>query len=171
MDDDRGEIENLMARYCELYDDGDFDGYARLFEHGHVVGPWSTLTGPDEIRTFHEGNAILYDGLPLTRHVTTNVQIRVDASGLAASGRCYVTIYQATPDFPLQVVYVGRYVDAFAKIDGAWWFTERKAEPLLVGDLSRHGRVALRPGIPDGSDVDELAAATRALGGRRPTDD
>jgi hypothetical protein len=49
-----------------------------------------------------------------------------------------VTIFQATPTFPLQVIYVGQYVDALAKIDGTWWFTERRAVPQLVGDLSAH---------------------------------
>ncbi len=64
MDSDRGQIENLLARYCELYDAGDFAGYAELFAHGRVAGPLSTLHGADEVRAYHEENCLLYDGSP-----------------------------------------------------------------------------------------------------------
>lgn len=55
-----------------------------------------------------------------------------------ATARCYVTIYQATPTFALQVIFVGQYLDDLAKIEGTWWFKQRVAVPHLVGDLSAH---------------------------------
>jgi 3-phenylpropionate/cinnamic acid dioxygenase small subunit len=138
--DDRGQIENLLARYCRLYDNGDFEAYAQLFADARVVGPLSTLNSVDEIVAYHRSNCLLYDGSPRTRHVTTNIEIDVADDGLSATGRSYVTIYQAVPDFPLQVIFVGGYIDEFAKIDGKWRFAQRQAVPYLVGDLSHHAR-------------------------------
>jgi 3-phenylpropionate/cinnamic acid dioxygenase small subunit len=143
--DDRGHIENLMARYCRLYDDGDFEAYAQLFSDARVVGPLSTLNSVDEIVAYHRSNCLLYDGSPQTRHVTTNIEIDVADDGLSAKGRSYVTIYQAVPNFPLQVIFVGGYIDEFAKINGEWRFAQREAVPYLVGDLSRHAHEFLSP--------------------------
>jgi 3-phenylpropionate/cinnamic acid dioxygenase small subunit len=138
--DDRGQIENLMSRYCRLYDSGDFEGYAQLFAGARVVGPLATLQGIDEIAAYHRANCLLYDGTPQTRHVTTNIEIEVAPDGLTATGRSYVTIYQALPDFPLQAIFVGGYHDEFVKNDGEWRFAQREAVPYFVGDLSRHAR-------------------------------
>jgi 3-phenylpropionate/cinnamic acid dioxygenase small subunit len=144
---DRDRIENLLARYCELYDDGDLAGYAALFEGARVVGPTATLQGADEVHAFHDRNWLLYDGIPRTRHVTTNVHIEVDEGARTARARSYVTILQATDDFPLQAIFVGAYHDQLAEIDGEWRFVEREAIPYLVGDLSRHAREFLPPTV------------------------
>ena len=88
-----------------------------------------------------EISEVLYDGSPMTRHVTTNIEIHVDSEAATATSRSYVTIYQATPTFPLQVIFVGQYLDEFSKIDGTWWFATRTSVPHLVGDLSAHARV------------------------------
>lgn len=138
MSDDRDEIENLLARYCETYDAGDFTAYAALFAHGAVVGPTGGFDTPEQIVDYHTRNCRLYDGSPMTRHVTTNLEIHVDAAAGTATARSYVTIYQATPTFPLQVIYVGQYLDDLHKVDGRWWFATRRAVPHLVGDLSAH---------------------------------
>ena len=74
----------------------------------------------------------------MTRHVTTNLEIHVDEDAGTATARSYVTIYQATPTFPLQVIYVGQYLDDLVRVDGTWWFAQRTAVPHLVGDLSAH---------------------------------
>jgi hypothetical protein len=47
-------------------------------------------------------------------------------------------VLQARPDFPLQPIIAGQYADRFAKLGGAWRFTERIIHPDLIGDLSRH---------------------------------
>jgi len=138
MASDRDEIENLLARYCETYDAGDFEAYAQLFVHGRVAGPTGAFETPEEIAAYHRKNCRLYDGSPMTRHVTTNIEVHVDEVAGTATARSYVTIFQATPDFALQVIFVGQYLDDLAKIDGSWWFTQRQAVPHLVGDLSAH---------------------------------
>lgn len=144
--DDRGEIENLLARYCELFDGGDMDGYVALFSDARIANHFSASDGPDELRAFFERNGLFYDGLPHTRHVTTNVHIEVAPDGLTATARSYVTVFQALPDFPLQPVFVGQYQDEFRKVDGVWRFSVRACEPYLAGDLSRHAREYPQPG-------------------------
>jgi len=129
-----------MARYCRLYDAGDFEGYANLFEGARVIGPLSTLDGAAEVLAYHQTNCLLYDGSPQTRHVTTNIEIHIDAGAATATARSYVTVYQALPDFPLQAIFVGAYEDDFVKQDGAWRFATRTAIPYFVGDLSHHAR-------------------------------
>jgi 3-phenylpropionate/cinnamic acid dioxygenase small subunit len=138
--DDRGQIENLMSRYCRLYDSGDFEGYAQLFAGARVVGPLSTLSGEGEVVAYHRANCLLYDGSPQTRHVVTNVEIDIADDGVTAKARSYVTVYQALADFPLQAIFVGGYNDEFVKTDGEWRFAQREAVAFLVGDLSRHAR-------------------------------
>jgi 3-phenylpropionate/cinnamic acid dioxygenase small subunit len=134
--DSRGEIENLMARYCRVYDDGDLEAYADLFEGATISG----MAGRAEIIDFHRRNVYMYDGKPQTRHVITNIELDIDENAGRASGRCYLVCYQALPDFPLQPLFVGSYKDEFRRVDGAWRFSSRHFETHLAGDMSRHAR-------------------------------
>jgi hypothetical protein len=143
MNSDRDQIENLMARYCRSYDEGNFEAYAELFRHGDIAGPTGHCATVAEVAAYHRRNCLLYNGKPNTRHVITNIHIEID--GATASAESYVTIYQAAPSFPLQVIFVGSYIDQFHKIDDQWWFKNRRAEAHLVGDLSKHGVDHLPP--------------------------
>jgi hypothetical protein len=141
MTDDRGEIENLLARYCELFDGGDLEGYAELFSDATMSNQFGTLTGAEGVRDFQKEFGLFYeDGLPHSRHVTTNLHIEIDAQGRTATARSYVTVFQALSDFPLQPILIGQYRDTLKKINGRWRFAVRDFEPYLVGDLSRHAR-------------------------------
>ena len=144
--DDRGQIENLLARYCELFDSGDLDAYVALFEEASIANQFVTSEGPGELRAFFERNGIFYNGVPHTRHLTTNIYIDIADDGQTAISRSYVTILQALSDFPLQPVFVGQYQDELMKRDGKWRFKSRRCEPFLAGDLSRHARQYPPPG-------------------------
>jgi 3-phenylpropionate/cinnamic acid dioxygenase small subunit len=137
---DREEIERLLIRYAELFDDGDFEACSHLFDHGTMTSTFDGRTrSATQFREQHESYTIKYEGgTPLTSHLITNIQIWVDSEALSASSRCYVTVLQATPALPLQPIYVGRYFDRFHKIDGSWYFAERKSVALLRGDQSHH---------------------------------
>jgi 3-phenylpropionate/cinnamic acid dioxygenase small subunit len=141
--DSRSEIENLMAKYCRLYDNGDLEGYADLFAHATISG----MDTAEQIVTFHRQSVHWYDGEPRTRHVITNIEIDVDEAAGTANGQSYVTVYQALPDFPLQPILVGSYIDTFRRLDGGWQFASRRFEEHLRGDLSHHGRPGVR--LPD----------------------
>jgi hypothetical protein len=155
MSDAHEQIRNLLGRYCELMDAGDFPNLAMLFEaatladeHGHVFA-----TGAGEVQAMWERQTLLHDGRPATRHVTTNPVINVDdTAGVARVTSSYV-VFQGTalPDgggFPLQPIVTGRYADSFARgDDGCWHWTQRRYAIDHVGDLSHH----LRSGAPPAS--------------------
>lgn len=47
-------ISNLLARYCELFDLGDYEGYSNLFTHGRIIGPDGAVReGPVTIVDHH----------------------------------------------------------------------------------------------------------------------
>ena len=134
-------ILTLMNEYCYRIDQGDLQGFADLFSQGtwRVQGdPSGGDTGSAAVMETLK-NIILYDGKPNTKHVMSNVQIEVDASGETATAQCYITVNQAVPpDFPLQPIFIGHYYDTFSCVDGAWHFTFRDISPDLPGDLSHH---------------------------------
>jgi hypothetical protein len=111
-----------------------------------IASHMSDSSGPEAVKAFHQANGIFYDGVPNTRHVISNLHIEIAEDGLTASGRSYVTIFQAVTDFPLQPVFIGQYQDKFKKVDGKWRFAERECEPYLAGDLSRHAHEHPEPG-------------------------
>ena len=134
-------IRGLVHRYAELIDLGQLDELARLFEHA----TWRTsmrddvLRGTEQVRHAYDG-VVMYDGIPSTKHVISNVSVELD--GDTATARSYFTVLQARPDLPLQPIIAGRYHDRFERAGDGWRFTDREIIPDLLGDLSRH----LRPG-------------------------
>jgi 3-phenylpropionate/cinnamic acid dioxygenase small subunit len=136
-------IENLIAGYAELVDDGDFAGLGLLLAEATFIGGGEPVSGRDAIEKMFQDTLIVYaDGTPRTQHVTTNVAIEVDEQAGTAVSRSYVTVLQALPDLPLQPIAGGRYHDRFERHDGQWHFVERRVRINLVGDVSRHLRQA-----------------------------
>jgi hypothetical protein len=135
------ELGNLIARYAELIDAGDFDGVADLLEDAAVGGAddGPLLTGREGIRRLFASTACLYpDGTPRTKHVTTNLILEIDEDEGRASARSYWTVLQAVEGLPLQPILAGRYHDRFVRRDGTWGFAERRYLVDLVGDVSHH---------------------------------
>lgn len=140
------EIANLVHGLAEAIDDGDHDRIERLFgDATFQLGEHEPRVGGAAFRRVIERSAIHYeDGTPRTQHVVSNLQIDVDEDAGTARSRAYVTVLQALPDFPLQVVLAGRYADQFAR-DGAgrWRWVARRMRITHVGDTSRHTNTAL----------------------------
>lgn len=131
-------LQQLMSSYCDLIDGGNIAAFAALFADGAwgIVGDMAS--GADEVSAVLQ-NVILYDGVPSTRHLSSNVCITVEPSGQSATATSCITVMQHVPgDFPLQPIFVGTYHDTFAKKNGVWHFLERAITPDLVGDMSRH---------------------------------
>ena len=141
LSDDVEAIRALIHRYAELIDIGDLDTVAALFTHGTWSSPGrgTPLRGVQQVRRAYDG-VILYDGIPSTKHVISNVTIEVADDQPSATARSYFTVLQARPDFPLQPVIAGRYHDRFDRVDDAWRFADRQIIPDLIGDLSHHLR-------------------------------
>ena len=77
----------------------------------------------------------LYDGIPRTKHVTTNLIVETDSDGRAASARSY---YVALQGLRSSVAAHPRrpWHDRFEKVDGDWRFVERLIYIDLLGDVA-----------------------------------
>lgn len=134
-------ITNLLYRYAELMDAGQLDEVAAMFDHARV-----TLGGGRVV----EGGAAMLEqwrafvrihpcGTPRTRHVITNPIIEIDEAAGTASCRSVYTVFQQTPELPLQAIASGRYHDTFERVEGTWRFATRDYSMLdYIGDLSQH---------------------------------
>ena len=145
---DRSEITDLLYRYAELIDDGDFDGVGELLARAAFGGPRTpTVTGASAIarlfarttRRFPQpqvGRHRADPGTPRTRHLVLNPIVDVD--GDTATARSTFCVVQVTDRVPLQPIVVGRYYDRFALSPEGWHFTERIADVEMIGDVSDH---------------------------------
>ena len=133
------EIENLIYRYAELIDEGSITSIGKLLSQAQFIGPDGEVhaQGSEAIERVYAAFTRIYeDGTPLSHHITTNVQVKVE--GDRAGARSYFTVLQATELLPLQAVMAGRYGDEFACDKSGWYFTSRQIIPRLSGDLSQH---------------------------------
>ena len=142
--DDATAITNLLFRYAELMDEGDYAGVGALFAHARIrsgPGPDDTTDAGPLVERL-ERDIIRYDGSPRTRHVTTNPIVEVADDGASATCRSSYAVFQAVEGFPLQPYACGRYHDRFERVDGVWRFSERAYHLDLVGDMGHHHRSA-----------------------------
>ncbi|HUP74533.1 MAG TPA: nuclear transport factor 2 family protein [Acidimicrobiales bacterium] len=133
------QIRNLLYRYMEATDNGDFDTRAQLFEHAVVYfpEPIGAISGAAVAESFRSRQR-LYDGIPRTAHLCLNVIIELDEAATSAAVRSRYLVMQETPDLPLQPIIAGRYHDRFERVDDTWRFAERRFIIDLVGEMSAH---------------------------------
>jgi 3-phenylpropionate/cinnamic acid dioxygenase small subunit len=141
-------ITNLLYRYAELIDAGDYEGIGAHLGDAIVTADATDeeIRGPEAITAMYHASTRKYEnGTPLTKHVITNPIIEIADDGTTATCRSYYTVFQKTIDAPLQPIIAGYYRDEFAKTDGVWHFTRRHMGVDLIGDLSRHLLFSLGP--------------------------
>lgn len=145
MNDSALAIHNLLYRYAEAIDGGRLEDAAALFRHARIQAGGNGTLDHAGLLALWQRIIVLYPcGTPRTRHLISNPILEIDeAAGTATARSCY-TVFQATEQLPLQAIASGRYLDSFACIDGEWCFTERAYRLDLVGDMSRHLRVAVQ---------------------------
>lgn len=134
-------ITNLLHRYAERMDAGELEQVAAMFARAKIVlGGGKVVEGAAPMLALWRANVRIYPcGTPRTKHVISNAIVEVDAAAGTATCRSYYTVFQQTPDLPLQAICAGRYHDEFACENGEWHFTGRDYSLLdLVGDLSQH---------------------------------
>ena len=140
-------IRNLLGRYCDLMDAGDWAGVGALFARGRLADEHGTelAAGAEAVERFYARGTLLYDGSPRTKHLVLNTVLdNPAADGTVAAGSSYLVL-QAIPGAPLRPIITGRYADRFAPIGGGepgWHFEERRFAIDLVGDLAHHLRSA-----------------------------
>lgn len=142
-------VQNLIFRYCDHLDRGDFTAMAKLFAHADVY----LGAAEQPLRSDPQAMAAMYrdfvrihpDGTPRTRHLTTNLIIEEDGPGQIRA-QSYITVVQSTESMSLQPIIGGRNLDRFGLVDGRWQFVERRIENDMWGDLSAHLQKAFGPG-------------------------
>jgi 3-phenylpropionate/cinnamic acid dioxygenase small subunit len=138
----RNAIENLLYSYAEHIDAGDLESLAELFADGEITNEsgGAVRRGREEVLGMYRAVTRIYPetGTPRTRHVTTNVIVEADEERGTAASRSYYTVFQQTPELPLQSIIAGHYHDTFTRIDGEWRFSSRRIFCDLLGDLSHH---------------------------------
>ena len=138
---DEDAIRNLLGRYCEAIDAGDFGAVGALFADGALADEHGTelARGADAVAAFYGQVDKLYDGSPRTKHLVVNSIIEVDGDANSASARSSYVALQQAEGLPLQPIIAGRYHDRFQRgADGGWAFAERRFFVDLTGDLSQH---------------------------------
>jgi 3-phenylpropionate/cinnamic acid dioxygenase small subunit len=132
---DKLAVTELLYRYAELIDAGDFDGVGELLGRGHFMG----VAGADAVaglfaattRRFPE-----HGNTPRTRHLVLNPIVDID--GDTAASRSTFCVVQRTDAVALAPIVVGRYADTFARDMAGWYFTSRTVDVEMVGDVSDH---------------------------------
>lgn len=141
----RDAIERVLFAYCTGIDRGDFESTAALFGTDGLYGlvDAGAAKGSGQVLRMLQASVRLYDGVPRTRHVVTNVVIDVAHDEQTGRAQSYIHVLHAAPGDPLRSVVAGTYFDQLHVVDGAWQFAERRIHIELTGDLSTH----LQPGF------------------------
>ena len=147
MSDDRAAITELLYRYAELIDAGDFDGLGALLAEAEFGGPRTPRArGAAQIAAlFATTTRRFADGTTKTRHLVLNPIVEI--GGDTARARSTFCVVQATDRVALQPIVVGRYFDRFARSRAGWHFTERIAEVEMLGEVDDH--LLIDPGAYD----------------------
>jgi 3-phenylpropionate/cinnamic acid dioxygenase small subunit len=139
--EDKLAITELLYRYAELIDEGDFEGVGLLLARATFAGTRSASTSSAEaIAKLFGATTRRYPGhgnTPRTRHLVLNPIVAVTDNG-TATARSTFCVVQATETVSLQPIVVGRYFDRFTCDDTGWYFTERQVDVEMIGDISAH---------------------------------
>ena len=131
----RDQITEILYRYAELIDAGDFDGVGALLGRGNFMG----VAGPAAIAELFAATTRRFPehgNRPRTRHLVLNPIVDIDAD--SARARSTFVVVQQTDTVALQPIVVGRYADTFARDEHGWYFTERTVDVEMIGDISDH---------------------------------
>ncbi len=137
---DRALAVELLARYAEAIDAGDFAAVGALLGDAELqdAAGHRIAAGAEEIEALYTATTLRHDdGTPMTAHVITNSI--VDAIGAdELEVRSRFVVLQATESLVLQPVAVGRYVDRIGRDGSGWRFLARRMIPERWGDVSQH---------------------------------
>jgi hypothetical protein len=145
------EIEQQIYRMGYALEAADFATVGELLEHATMgadrIGR-KVFKGADEIRGQYERTNIVYpEGGRRSREIYTNVLVEIDLdAGTARSTTAYTVAHQGPDaDDPFTLLVAGRYEDEWARIDGAWRWTDRYVVVQFKNDLDRHMHPGSQP--------------------------
>src|SRR5689334_16436196 len=132
--EDKDEIREKMAAYCQALDACRFADVAALFAEDAV---WTTDYGEAKGRKAIEemfANVVPKKGEgPQRKHYITNIIITVTGD-TAKSVSDYLIIRESGKD--LIPVMGGTYRDQWVKRDGIWWFHRKELHHDISGDMA-----------------------------------
>ena len=131
--EDKDEIREIMAAYCQALDACRFADVAALFAEDAV---WTTDYGEAKGRKaieemFRSVVPVKGEG-PQRKHYITNIIIKVDGD-TASSVSDYLIIRESGKD--LIPVMGGTYKDKWVKRGGKWWFQRKELQHDIAGDM------------------------------------
>jgi len=138
------ECQRVLMRSVNVFDQGDYRGFAELFAPD---GVFVRANQPDEPLVGREAilNALLARPAGrLSRHLCTNIEIDVIDENRAV-GRCYLLLYTANAADPAPaggrqadpVQRLGEYRDEYVRTDEGWRIARREGKAvMLIGQAS-----------------------------------
>jgi 3-phenylpropionate/cinnamic acid dioxygenase small subunit len=133
-------IERLLFTYSATIDRGDLEATAALFGEAGLYGLVGSgaAAGARQVLATMRGSIRMYDGVPRTRHVVTNVIIDVDSDQSSGAAQSYIQVLHQPPDGVLRPIVAGTYFDRVHLVGDHWQFAERRMHIELTGDLTTH---------------------------------
>lgn len=129
--DERVQIADLLATYCEKLDDYDIDGVSELFAEDCVFDPGpgngGPRTGRDEI---FPAQKVRMGTFRRTQHHLGQSRVRFDGAD-TAYGLTSVIAWHQRWDHSVGIARL-RYEDRFVRTDGGWLIAERRLIELGV---------------------------------------
>ena len=135
--EDRFAVQDLLARYTWVFDTGDYETYPLLFApDGMFVQEGVEFRGRDVLLEFAREQA--GRSARGNRHHNTQVLFE-DWGDDWCRLRCYsLHINQPEPGGPGVIRRQGWYRDVCVKLDGEWYFAERRWGEWQPDDLLQH---------------------------------
>jgi hypothetical protein len=128
---DRLALRELFDAYAQCADRRDAEGQKALFIDDSVFAVYMEGDGSEPTYVLNGREALTPVFEDLNRYETTthfNGQSTVTLDGESATGESYTIAHHVyTEDGNRKIMIASlRYLDTFAKIDGRWYFAERK---------------------------------------------
>ena len=123
--EDRHAIEDLISRYNQSLDGGDYPTWVSCWSDDAVLdGLGKYLVGKKQIQQFADAYEGAYRSkLHALKHYTVN--ILSDVIGETATSSSYLQLISTTPK-GVVILFTGRYQDDLKRVDGQWQFSRRK---------------------------------------------
>jgi hypothetical protein len=128
---DRLALRELFDAYAHCADRRDATGQKALFTDDTVFAVYMDGADSDPTYVLHGREALTPVFADLNRYEMTthfNGQSTIDLDGERATGESYTIAHHLyTEDGERKIMVASlRYLDTFAKVDGTWYFAERK---------------------------------------------
>lgn len=123
--EDKHAIEELIARYNQSLDGGDYAQWVACWADDAVLdGIGKLLTGKAQIQAF----ADQYESstrfrINALKHFTVNILSTI--TGDKATSSSYLQLLSTT-DKGVKIIFTGRYEDDLKRVNGQWQFARRK---------------------------------------------